>query len=70
MQDLKTKNGFMPEDTGGKKQQAQAKTRCQKVLGHPDKSAPVKEHSMAVTQFQHSDIFRDLARWPAYQYYV
>lgn len=47
MQDLKIKNGFMPEDIGAGKQQAQAKTDCQKVLRHPDKSALVKEYSMA-----------------------
>lgn len=37
----------MPEDIGAGKQQAQAKTDCQKVLRHPDKSALVKEYSMA-----------------------
>lgn len=50
MQDLKTKNAFMPADTGGEKQQAQAKTDCQKVLRHPDKPALMKEYSLAAGQ--------------------
>lgn len=78
MQDFKTKNDFMPEDTGWEKQQAQAKTDCQKMLRHPDKSVLLKGYSMTVRQLQHDDIcshgcfdsFRDLAHWPAYQFYV